>query len=69
MANEFKIQITAVDKATATINRINNSVSKMTRPYTELAKSVNRFSNASGMTNLGKSMSKAASEADRKSVV
>lgn len=65
MANEFKIQITAVDKATATINRINNSVSKMIRPHAELAKSISRFSNVSGMTNLGKSMGKAASEAGK----
>lgn len=65
MANKLDIQINVVDKATATINRINNSVSKMTRPYTNLARSVGQFSKASGLTQLGKNMGKAASEAGK----
>lgn len=65
MANKLDIQINVVDKATATINRINNSVSKMTRPYTNLARSVGHFSKASGLTQIGKNMGKAASEAGK----
>jgi 23S rRNA U2552 (ribose-2'-O)-methylase RlmE/FtsJ len=65
MANKLDIQINVVDKATATINRINNSVSKMTRPYTNLVRSVGHFSKASGLTQLGKNMAKAASEAGK----
>jgi len=65
MANKLDIQINVVDKATATINRINNSVSKMTRPYTNLARSVGHFSKASGLTQLGTNMAKAASEAGK----
>lgn len=65
MASKFDIQVNVVDKATATINRINNSVSKMTRPYTNLARSVGQFGKASGLTQLGKNMGKAASEAGK----
>jgi hypothetical protein len=39
-SNDFKIVISASDKATASIRRINNSISKMTRPFTEVQRSM-----------------------------
>jgi hypothetical protein len=39
MANTFKIVISATDKATASVKRINDSISKMTRPLSNVARS------------------------------
>ncbi len=59
----IQFTISAVDKATATVNRISNTVSKMTRPYANLAKSVQRFSKASGLTEMGKRLDVVAKKA------
>ncbi|CAE6844591.1 hypothetical protein R75461_07185 [Paraburkholderia nemoris] len=66
MANPtIQFTISTVDKATATINRINSSVAKMTRPYANLAKSVQRFSKASGLTEVGKRLNVVAQKAGK----
>ena len=64
-AKSIEFTISAVDKATATVNRINRNIAKMTRPYQNLAKSAKRFSEASGLTNVAKSLGKVGKEADK----
>ncbi|MEX3690824.1 transglycosylase SLT domain-containing protein [Paraburkholderia sp. BR14263] len=59
----IQFTISTVDKATATINRINNTVSKMVRPYENLAKSVKRFSQASGLTEMANKLDVVAKKA------
>ncbi|MDB5853294.1 MAG: putative rane protein phage related [Herminiimonas sp.] len=44
MANDFKIVISATDKATASIKRINDSISKMTRPFENVQRSMKSLS-------------------------
>ena len=63
MAKGISFDISAVDKATATINKINNSVSKMTRPYTNLGKSMKQFTDVSGLNKLGGALGNVASKA------
>jgi hypothetical protein len=65
MANNLSFTVTCVDKATAAVNRINDSVNKMTRPWRNLSKSVGQFGQASGFTKLGKTIGKATSEAGK----
>jgi hypothetical protein len=40
MANDFKITISAVDKITATVRKINASMDKMVSPVTNFQKSL-----------------------------
>jgi hypothetical protein len=63
MASNLNFTVSCVDRATATMNKINTSVSKMTRPWTRLSRSVGQFSRASGFSKLGQTMGRAASEA------
>ncbi|MGF6790164.1 transglycosylase SLT domain-containing protein [Paraburkholderia sp. 35.1] len=64
-AQAIQFTISTVDKATRTINRINDSVSRMTRPYQNLARSVQRFSKASGLTEVGKRLDAVAQKAGK----
>ncbi|MGF6968115.1 hypothetical protein OKW43_005143 [Paraburkholderia sp. WC7.3g] len=64
-AQAIQFTISTVDKATRTINRINDSVSRMTRPYQNLARSVQRFSKASGLTEVGKRLDRVAQKAGK----
>jgi len=52
MANGISFNISAVDKATKTINKVNDSVSKMIRPYSNLSKSIKNFTDISGLNKL-----------------
>lgn len=40
MGNKFVLTITAVDKATAIVKKINRSTSSITRPITNIGKSI-----------------------------
>jgi len=65
MSNNFKIVISAVDQATATIRKINDSMSRITRPISEIKKSVGALGKELGLDKVGKSMaavSKSASD-------
>ncbi|MBB5411703.1 hypothetical protein HDG34_005664 [Paraburkholderia sp. HC6.4b] len=64
-AQAIQFTISTVDRATRTINRINDSVSRMTRPYQNLARSVQRFSKASGLTEVGKRLEAVAQKAGK----
>jgi hypothetical protein len=52
--NNFTIRITAIDNATKSIVAINNSVSKLARPLTELGRSFSRMGSALGIFELKK---------------
>jgi soluble lytic murein transglycosylase-like protein len=62
---KIEFTISAVDKATAVINRINGNVEKMTRPYANLAKSAKAFSDNTGLTKVAKNLGNVASEAGK----
>lgn len=64
-SNKIEFTISTVDKATATINKINTSVAKMTRPFENVARSVQRFSRASGIADVGKKLGAVAQEANK----
>lgn len=61
----IEFTISAVDKATKTVDGINRSIARMTRPYEMLARSTKRFANASGLTKVSKDLGKIASEAEK----
>jgi len=58
MANKLEILITATDKATAVMNRVNDRVDRMTKPFNALGKTMGDFSKASGLSNVGKELGK-----------
>src|SRR5260364_444687 len=49
----FKNVITAVDKATATVHKINQSFDRLTRPIRRLNRSIKALGRASGLDRLG----------------
>jgi len=57
--------ISAVDKATATIERVNRSIERMSAPYKTLAKSARALSDATGLTRVSKDLSNVATHAGR----
>jgi|SRR5690348_875686 len=57
-ANAFVITISAADKATATIRKINNAVGKLTRPFDEVGKSFKSLGREIGIDKIGKNLSK-----------
>jgi soluble lytic murein transglycosylase-like protein len=63
MAAPFTVTITAVDKATATVRRINAQMAKLTSPVRELRKSVQDFSRETGFNRVGDAFGKVASSA------
>lgn len=63
MANTFKITIAAVDRATATVRKINQSVSKMTSPVRDLRQSLGSLGREVGLDRVGQSFGKVASSA------
>lgn len=65
MAKPITFTIVAVNKATAQIHAVNQSISKLTRPYKKLAASVKQFSNVSGLTNVGKKLQEVAASGAR----
>lgn len=56
MANKFEMQITAVDRATAVINRVNASMSEMGKPVTETTKRMKAMTTALGRNPIAKTM-------------
>ncbi len=58
MANKFDIRISAVDRATATIRKINESMSRLTRPVSQMGRSIKALARESGLTRFGKSLGK-----------
>jgi hypothetical protein len=69
MANVFTITISAVDRATAVAQKVNQSVAKITKPISDVKASVAAFSKETGLDQLGKGLGKVggyASDAARK---
>ncbi|WP_028210780.1 transglycosylase SLT domain-containing protein [Paraburkholderia mimosarum] len=64
-AKTIDFTITAVDKATATINRVNRNIAKMTAPYQRLAKSAGQFAKASGLDKVAKDLGSVAKNAEK----
>lgn len=63
MANVFAITISAVDRATATVRKINNSFSKLTRPVNQLQKSIKALGRELGIDKLARSLGNVARRA------
>lgn len=69
MANNFQITISAVDKATANVRKINDSISRLTRPFAQIQKSVQALGKELGFEKIAKSLNavgRAAGDAARK---
>jgi hypothetical protein len=58
MSNNFSIVISATDRATATIKKINDSVSRFTRPLQEVKKASAALGKELGIDKMGKSLAK-----------
>jgi hypothetical protein len=54
--NELKIVISAVDKATAIVRKVNDSVSKSLRPVMEVQRSLKMLGREAGLERMGKSL-------------
>ena len=63
MANTFTITISAVDKASATLRKVNDSVSRMTRPFEEVGKSFKSLGRELGFERIGKNLTNIGREA------
>src|SRR5690348_13657292 len=57
-AQTFNIVISATDKATATVRKINDSISKLTRPFEEAGKSFKSLGREIGIDKLGTDLRK-----------
>jgi hypothetical protein len=53
MANKFQITISAVDRATAVVRRINGNMSRLTRPVAQLGQSIRSLGREMGFDRLG----------------
>jgi hypothetical protein len=60
MANELKIVISAVDRATAIVRKVNDSVSKAVRPVAEVQRSLKMLTREAGLDRMGKSLVQAS---------
>ncbi|MEA9997049.1 MULTISPECIES: phage tail tip lysozyme [unclassified Pseudomonas] len=56
MANSFTITISAVDKATATVRKVNDAIGRMTRPFEEVGKSFKSLGRELGFEKIGKNL-------------
>src|SRR6185437_14483585 len=56
MANKFPIEVTAVDKATATVRKIKDSMAGLTRPADQLGKSLGALGRETGLNKVGKAI-------------
>ncbi|KAA6176199.1 phage tail tip lysozyme [Pseudomonas veronii] len=63
MANTLTITINAVDKASATVRKVNDSVSRMTRPFEEVGKSFKSLGRELGFERIGKNLTNIGREA------
>jgi len=65
MANKFQITISAVDKATAVVNKVKESVGKATRPITDLGKATAGLGKSVGLDRFAKGIGTFASKAGK----
>lgn len=63
MTNTFTIRINAVDKASATVRKVNDSISRMTRPFEEVGKSFKSLGRELGFERIGKNLTNIGREA------
>lgn len=63
MANTFAITISAIDRATATVRKINNSFSQLTRPINQVGQSTKALGRELGMDKMAKSIANVANNA------
>nr|WP_314638133.1 phage tail tip lysozyme [uncultured Pseudomonas sp.] len=63
MANTFTITIDAVDKATATVRKVNDSINRLTRPFEEVGKSFKGLGRELGFEKIGKNLGNIGREA------
>lgn len=56
MANSFTITISAVDKATATVRKVNDAIGRLTRPFEDVGKSFKSLGHELGFEKIGKSL-------------
>jgi soluble lytic murein transglycosylase-like protein len=63
MTTPFTVTITAVDRATATVRRINGQMAKLTSPVRDLRRSVQDFSRETGFDKVGNAFGKVATSA------
>ncbi|MGJ7611155.1 MULTISPECIES: phage tail tip lysozyme [unclassified Variovorax] len=63
MANTFAITISAIDRASATVRKINNSFSQLTRPINQLGRSTKALGRELGVDKMAKSIGNVASNA------
>ncbi|WP_233872513.1 lytic transglycosylase domain-containing protein [Paraburkholderia adhaesiva] len=61
----FTYTISAVDKATATIERVNKQIDRMTAPFRRAAQSAKALSDASGLTKVANNLGNVAKQADK----
>jgi len=57
VANSFTITISAVDKATATVRKVNDAIGRLTRPFEEVGKSFKGLGHELGFDKIGKNLS------------
>src|SRR5690348_13474436 len=58
MAQTFNIVISATDKATATIRKVNDSMSRITRPFEQVGKSFKSLGREIGVDKIGQDLAK-----------
>jgi len=63
VANTFTITIDAVDKATATVRKVNDSISRLTRPFEEVGKSFKGLGRELGFEKIGQNLGNIGREA------
>lgn len=63
MANTFKITIAAVDKATATVRRVNQSMARLTSPVRDLKQSLGGLGRELGLNKVSQSLGSVAKSA------
>lgn len=64
MANTFTFTISAVDKATATVRKVNDSIGRMTRPFEDVGKSFKSLGRELGFEKIGKNLTAIGREAE-----
>jgi hypothetical protein len=63
MANNFQIQISAVDKASAVFRKVNGAVNQLTRPFEQVGQSFKSLGKELGFQRLGKNLGQIGREA------
>jgi hypothetical protein len=64
VANTFTFTISAVDKATATVRKVNDSIGRMTRPFEDVGKSFKSLGRELGFEKIGKNLTAIGREAE-----